>query len=213
MFRKNKKVFLTMTLAAFLILFSLGNDYVFAASGGEASSSAVAFVNPIKANSVSELVSTVLQNLRGVIVGITLVFIVIGAIMYILSAGDEKKMTSAKNTITAALIGLAIALAAPSFLDTIITILGGKKDGLATDSISGALTLQAIIMNVLNFLLSVVGILSLIALVFGGFTYLTAYGNEKRVEEGKNIVKASVVGIALALGALAMIKQVATFFQ
>ncbi len=180
---------------------------------GTTTSSGATFVNPIKFTTVSAVVNALMTNLRGILVSVAVLFIVIGAIMYILSAGDEKKMTTAKGTITAAMIGLAIALAAPSFLSEIITILGGKKDGLDTTTISGAITLRAIILNTLNFLLSVVGILSLIGMVVGGSFYLTAYGDDKKAENGKKIITASVIGIVVALGALTIVTQIAKFFK
>jgi hypothetical protein len=213
MLRKNQNFFYSNSMIFFCLVFLSFAGSVFAAGGGETASSSASFPNPLNYNTVSEVVSTVLGNLRGIIVSVTLVFIVIGAIMYILSTGDDKKMTSAKNTITAALIGLSIALAAPTFLREIIDILGGATGGLATDSISNALTLKQIITNVLNFLLGIVGILSMIGLVWGGSTYLTAYGDEKRIESGRKMITASIIGIVIALGALAIVNQLAEFFQ
>lgn len=175
------------------------------------SASAVSFPNPIHADTVSGLVGAVLTALRGVIVSIALVFIVVGAIMYIFSAGDDKKMTTAKNTITAALIGLAIAVAAPVFLREILHILG-NTGVVTTDSIPGNLTLAGIARNVLQFLLSIVGTLSIIGTVVGGFFYMTAYGDEKRAETGKKIITASLIGIAVAAGAMVLVAQVAGFF-
>jgi hypothetical protein len=204
MFKKKLTVFLLLCMFVFPWAIAFAADLP---------STSVNFENPIVATTVSALVSTILSNLRGVIVGIALVFIVIGAMMYILSAGDDKRMTTAKATITAALIGLAIALAAPSFLDAIITILGGKTDGLATDSISGALTIKKIVENVLNFLLAIIGLLSMIGLVVGGSYYLTAYGDEKRAETGKKMITASIIGIVVALGALSIVNQLASFFE
>jgi hypothetical protein len=66
---------------------------------------------------------------------------------------------------------------------------------------------------VLNFLLGIVGILSMIGLVWGGSTYLTAYGDEKRIESGRKMITASIIGIVIALGALAIVNQLAEFFQ
>lgn len=190
-----------------ITLFIFGYFFVFSANAADYS-----FVNPIQYNNVADVVGAILTNLRGVLVSIALVVIVIGAIMYILSVGDDKKMTSAKNTIAAAIIGLAIALAAPTFLKEIIAILGGS-DGLNADSVSSALSLKEIIVNVLNFLLGIVGILSMIGLVVGGSTYLTAYGNDKQIEVGKKMITSSIIGIVVALGALTIISQVAEFFE
>jgi hypothetical protein len=207
--KMSKKSSVVLLLMAAVIIYSVSASVVVAAEG--TSTSATAFTNPIAFKTVSEVVNAVMDNLRGVLVGVAMVFILIGAVMYILSAGDEKKMTTAKGAITAAMIGLAIALAAPSFLTEIIKILGGTSaNSGVTDP--GGIPISKIITNILDFLLSIVGILSMIGLVVGGATYLTAYGDEKKAENGKRMITASVIGIVVALGALTLVFQLATFF-
>jgi glucose uptake protein GlcU len=60
--------------------------------------------------------------------------------------------------------------------------------------------------------LSIVGVVALIMLVVGAFMYLTAAGEEDRIDTGKSIVKYSIIGIAIALAALVLVRQVASFF-
>ena len=119
-------------------------------------------------------------------------------------------MTLAKNAITAALIGLALAIAAPSFLKEIAAVLGWKDVNDAT--VQSALTFTEIAAQVLNFLLSIVGIIAIIMLIFGGFMYLTSAGDEGKAETGKKIAFYSVIGITVALSALVLVTQVAKFF-
>lgn len=154
---------------------------------------------------------SILDTLRNIIVILSLVFIVIGAILYITSAGNDKQMTMAKGAITAAMIGLAIGLAAPSFLKEIGTVLGWDAS-VNQDAVQGALTLSQIARNVLDFLLSIVGVLAIIMLVVGGIMYLTAAGNEDQIDSGKKIVTYSIIGIAVALAALVIVSQIASFF-
>jgi len=171
-----------------------------------ASTTKTSFDNPLgEVSTISAFLQNVLNSLTGIIASIAIIFIVIGGFMYILSAGDEKMITRAKATITAALVGLAITLAAPTFLNEIMTILG-KTDG----QVSGALTLEQIVTKTLNLLLSIVGIVAMIGVVIGGSFYFTAYGDEKRIETGKSILTNSLIGIAIAMAALIFVKQVAS---
>jgi hypothetical protein len=153
---------------------------------------------------VNQFLTMVLGSLQGIIAILSVIFIVIGGIMYITSAGNETAITRAKSTITAALVGLAIALAAPSFLSEIMTILGSNVPGPA------APTLRSIALRTLSFLLSVVGIIGIIGLVIGGYSYVTAYGNEKKIDTAKTIIKYSLIGIVVALAAVILVRQVAT---
>lgn len=173
-------------------------------------STPIVFGNPLQFDTVEEVLNSILGTLQGIIVILSLVFIVIGAVLYITSAGNDKQMETAKGAITASMIGLALGLAAPSFLKEIGTVLGwGAVD---SSSVAGAQTLSQIATNVLNFLLSVVGVLAIIMLVVGGIMYLTAAGDEDRIDTGKSIVKYSIIGIAVALAALVIVSQIAAFF-
>lgn len=167
------------------------------------------FVNPLEYDTVEDVLYSLLNTLQGIIVVISIIFIVIGAILYITSTGDEKKITTAKLAITASMIGLAVGVAAPSFLREISDILGWKPNN---EQVSEALTLAQIALNTLNFLLSVVGVLAIIMLVWGGVMYLTAAGNEKRIDTAKSIVTWAIVGIAVALAALVITRQIALLF-
>lgn len=171
---------------------------------------AINFTNPLAFNTVEQVLDSILGTLRSIIVILSLVFIVIGAVLYITSAGDEGRMKTAKGAITASVIGLAIGLAAPSFLKEIGSVLGWGA--VNSSAVAGAATLSQIAANVLNFLLSIVGVLAIIMLVVGGIMYLTAAGDEDRIDSGKKIVKYSIIGIVVALAALVIVSQIAAFF-
>ncbi|MFZ2187071.1 MAG: pilin [Candidatus Moraniibacteriota bacterium] len=177
-------------------------------ASGSASQS-IAFTNPLRFDTVEGVLGSLLGALQGIIVVLALVFIVIGAVLYITSAGNDSRMKLAKGAITAAMIGLAIGIAAPSFLKEISSILGWNA---MDSSLAGAKTLSAIALNVLNFLLSLVGVLGIIMLVIGGIMYLTAAGDEDRIDTGKDIVKYAIIGIVVALAALIIVTQIANLF-
>lgn len=168
------------------------------------------FFNPLKFSTVDGVLTSVLESLQGIIVVLAIIFIIIGALIYITSAGNDSRMTLAKGAIMAALIGLALAIAAPSFLKEIGSILGWTDVNNAT--VASAQTFTQIASKVLSFLLSLAGIIAIIMLVFGGFTYLASAGDEGRAETGKKIALYAVIGIALALAALVLVTQVAKFF-
>lgn len=67
------------------------------------------------------------------IVGIiAVVMLIVGGIKYLLSGGDAKKVTDAKNTVLYAIIGLVIAFLAYAIVNFVITALpSSEKDGTA----------------------------------------------------------------------------------
>jgi hypothetical protein len=151
-----------------------------------------------------------MSAIQKIIVVLALVFILIGAMMILLSAGNSGMVENGKSAITMALVGLAIGVAAPSILKELANIVGW---GGADASLAKALTLSQIAMKVLNFLLGSMGIIALIMLVIGAIMYLTSAGDEDRVEKGKEIFKYSLIGVLLAMSAMILVTQVAKFFQ
>lgn len=173
--------------------------------------STLSFQNPLVFNDIPTLLGSVLTFLQGFIVILAVIMIVIGGFVYITSAGDDGRMTTGKNIVLGALIGLALGVAAPAFLREISSILGWSGATLPA-GVGTSLTLIQIATNVLNFLLSIIGIGALIMLVVGAFMYLTAAGDESRIDTGKSIVKYAIIGITVALAALVLVRQVAGFF-
>lgn len=171
----------------------------------------VTFKNPLKFDNIPDFVTAFLTFLQGFIIVLALIMIVIGGLMYITSAGDEGRMTMGKNTILGALIGLALGVAAPMFFREISSILGWNSVALPA-GVGTSLTLLEVAAKILNFLLSVIGVGALIMLIVGAFMYLTATGDESRIDTGKGIVKYAIIGIAVALAALVLVRQVASFF-
>ncbi len=170
----------------------------------------ICFASPLAFTTVEGVLGSILSTLQGIIVLISIVFIVIGAVMYITSAGNEKQIGMAKSAITASMIGLAIGIAAPSFLREIATILGWGTTGNA--EVDSAQTLAQIATRVLDFLLAIIGVLGIIMLVIGGATYLTSAGSDKKIDTAKAITKWAIVGIVVALAAMVLVKQIARFF-
>ncbi len=169
----------------------------------------VGYFNPLKYNSLDSVLTAVLSTLQSIIVVLSIIMIIVGAVMYILSAGNESRVSQAKVAITASVVGLALAIAAPAFLKEIGELLGWIE---VTQVVEEAQTFTEIASKVLSFLLSIVGIIAIIMLVIGGLMYLTAGGDEGKAETGKKIVTYATIAIAIALAALVLVTQVAGFF-
>jgi len=178
-------------------------------SGGAGGSvSSVSFTNPLSFSTVQEATAVFLVAFQGIIVWLSLLFIVLGGIFYITSAGDEKKIGTAKKMITAAMIGLAIGVAAPSFLKEIGNVLGWGGAQVPTE-VSSAKSMVQIIQGGLNFLLGISGLLAMVMLVIGGFMFFAASGDEKRAETAKSMVKYSIMGIAVVVLSLIVVRTIA----
>ena len=181
------------------------NQYVDPNSGNGTSSTGSSFVNPLTFDSIDGVLTGLLTALKGFVVTLAIIFIVLGGILYMMSAGDPTMLKRAKDCWLSAVIGLAIVVAAPTFLKQVQEILGGNLTG---GGMAEALTIKDIATNVLTMLLSIVGIIAIISLVIAGSMYMTAYGDEKRIETAKKMGTYAIIGIIVALGSLVAVEQI-----
>ncbi|MFH0840405.1 MAG: pilin [bacterium] len=88
---------------------------------------------------------------------------------------------------------------------TILT--GGKLGGLDTTAGRAGFSeksLTNIAGNALKIILSFVGVIFLLLMIYGGFTWMTAGGNEKTAGKGKTIITAAVIGLIVVVAAYAI---------
>jgi len=67
---------------------------------------------------------------------------------------------------------------------------------------------QTLMRNIITMLLLIIGVVGLIALIYGGYQYITASGNVEQAAKGKNTVLGAVIGIALAFAAYAIMRYI-----
>ncbi|MEI8360760.1 MAG: hypothetical protein WCG01_01390 [bacterium] len=69
-----------------------------------------------------------------------------------------------------------------------------------------ASTPQALIGDIIQGALGIVGSLTLLMFVYGGFLWLTSAGNAKAVDKGKSILLWSTIGLAIIFSSYALVK-------
>ncbi len=79
--------------------------------------------------------------------------------------------------------------------------------------ITDAPTLASSGMKILNFLLSVFGIIAIIMAVVSGMLYFFSAGDEEVNKKAKKSVVYSVIGVVLAMAALVVVKVVGQFLK
>lgn len=67
-----------------------------------------------------------------------------------------------------------------------------------------------IIANVINIFLSLLGVIFLILMIYAGYLWMTAAGEESKVEDAQKIIKAAIIGLIIVVGAYAISQFVVT---
>lgn len=106
-----------------------------------------------------------------------------------------------RNLVTALLTVATLALPTASYA-VISYIDPSQSIGLGTAD------LKDTVINIINWVLGLLGIVAVIMILWGGFTWLTAAGSEEKVEKAKEVISAAVIGLVIILLAWAIVNYV-----
>lgn len=67
---------------------------------------------------------------------------------------------------------------------------------------------KSITISAIQWALGTLGLVSVIMILFGGFTWMTAAGNEERVAKAKNIIRSAVIGLLIIMLSFAIVSFV-----
>lgn len=96
---------------------------------------------------------------------------------------------------TAATLLVPLAVAAQVTIDT----------NIATTTGLGSADLKSSVINIVNFVLGLLGLIAVIMIIYAGVLWLTAAGNEERIDKAKKILSAAVIGLIVILLAWAIV--------
>ena len=108
--------------------------------------------------------------------------------------------------------GLLIAMMAFIFALTVTPALATLDVGLNYGTYTGLGTkdIREGVMAIVNVLLGFLGIIAIIIILWGGFVWLTAGGNEEKVSEAKKIITAGIIGLIIIFVSYAIASFVIT---
>ena len=73
--------------------------------------------------------------------------------------------------------------------------------------------LAATTFTVIGGFLQIIGVIALVLIIYGGFTWMTAAGNEQKVETGRNVLIWAAIGLLVIMSAFGILQFLdATFF-
>ncbi len=78
----------------------------------------------------------------------------------------------------------------------------GEVIGLGTTDI------RITIARIINVFMGLLGIIAVVIILYGGFIWMTAAGNEERVDKARKMIVAGVIGLAIILSAYAIARFV-----
>ena len=73
----------------------------------------------------------------------------------------------------------------------------------------GTADLKATIVNIISWVLGILALVAVVMIIIGGFQWMTAAGNEEKIEKAKKVISAAVIGLIIVLLAWAIVIFVA----
>jgi len=92
---------------------------------------------------------------------------------------------------------LGDAFSNPNFLQ-------GAAEQAGYDSTTGTDRVGTVISNIIQTALTFLGVIFLILMIYGGYMWMTARGNEEQSGKAKNTIVAAIIGIVIVLSAYAI---------
>jgi hypothetical protein len=97
---------------------------------------------------------------------------------------------------------IAFAVLALVLLPTLAlaqSLVPAAEPGQAPGFLGGNTTIGSILRAITRFLLGFAGVVAILFIIYGGFRYITAGGNEDAAESGKHILTNAIIGFAIIL--------------
>jgi hypothetical protein len=69
----------------------------------------------------------------------------------------------------------------------------------------GSADLKSTVVNIIQWVLGLLGLIAVVMILIGGFQWMTAGGNEEKVASAKKIISAAVIGLIVILLAWAIV--------
>lgn len=101
-----------------------------------------------------------------------------------------------------------VALAVAPAANAEYSLQGGANDAKGNGMKDGVGDANSLVKDVVNIILWIVGILSVIMLVWGGIKYTTSAGDSNKVTSAKNTIIYAVIGLIIAILAYAIVNFV-----
>ncbi len=129
---------------------------------------------------------------------VAVLMIVIAGFRYLSSGGNEEVMAKSKRQIIYAVLGLMlIGVAEFGVKDVLFPQQGSQLPDVEKT--------KMLIINITNFISGFLTTIAAVMYVYGGYIYVTAFGNEEATGKAKKVIIEATIGLLLAMAAFGIV--------
>lgn len=85
---------------------------------------------------------------------------------------------------------------------------GTDQPALISLLTGGQTGIRALVLAIINFFLTFLGLLAVVMVIYGGFLYVGSAGNEENVNKAKKILMYAVIGIIIIIVSFALVNAI-----
>lgn len=148
------------------------------------------------------------RAIRSIVVAVSVLFIVIGGFYFIIAQGEPQNIEKAKKILVYVVIGLIVAFGAEGILSLILNALNVSPGEYSEILPSRHININTIIENIVELISSVVTALAVIFIVLAGFNFITARGDESKIDKAKSMLLWALIGVGIVAGAKLITKAI-----
>ena len=143
------------------------------------------------------IAANVLTDITVIAAYLVLGYVIYGGYQYTFSSGDPGKVAEGKKTLAHAFIGLAIVMSASAILGSIRIALVGGSGNIGNCVGSSCVNPNDMVINLIQWVVGVAGVVSAVFVVYGGITYATSSGDAAKLQRAKNTIVYALIGLAI----------------
>lgn len=80
----------------------------------------------------------------------------------------------------------------------------GQGSAFQNETLLGTKSLETTTASIINSILAILGIVAVVIIILGGFTWMTAAGDDTKLKRAKGFITSGIVGLAIILSAYAI---------
>ena len=132
--------------------------------------------------------------------------IITGGVVYVASAGDDTRVSAAREIIRGAVISIILVIVSGTAIDLLVEKPGAGAN--LRDENSAFLMLN----NTSSMFIGLAGAFTLVMLIFNAIRYITANGDEDTIGSARRGMAYSVIGLVICVSAFVIVRNVISIF-
>lgn len=117
-----------------------------------------------------------------------------------------KNIVASTGIVLGLVTGVGVAALVPVQVGA--SVQGEIEDGVQAVNPGGSGDLEDLITTIVNVLLFLIGVFSVIMIIYGGFRFVTSGGSAESVKTAKNTILYAIVGLVIAILSFAIVNFV-----